>query len=74
VLLANAAMSALLLFLSGGLDQWIAMDKWQRVWHLAWVIGAAVPLYFGALYGLGLRVRDFRVLPSRRTAAASDAA
>jgi peptidoglycan biosynthesis protein MviN/MurJ (putative lipid II flippase) len=74
VLLANAAMSVLLLLLSGSLDQWIAMDKWQRVWHLVWVIGAAVPLYFGALYGLGLRLHDFRVLPSRRTASASDVA
>ncbi len=60
VLLANAAMSVLLLVLSGSLDSWIAQGALERAWRLAWEILAAMAVYFGALYGLGLRPQDFR--------------
>ena len=63
ILLANAVMSALLLLLSGSLDSWIALNAAHRVWRLGWSIGMAILAYFGMLYALGLRLRDFRIQP-----------
>lgn len=71
VLLANAAMSLLLLVLGGSLDSWIAMNAVQRASRLGEVILAAMLVYFGALYGLGLRPQDFRTRPVRAAAAPS---
>jgi putative peptidoglycan lipid II flippase len=71
IVLANAAMSLLLLALSGSLDTWIALNAVQRAWRLGWLIAAAIVVYFGALYALGLRPQDFRARPRQPAPSAS---
>jgi putative peptidoglycan lipid II flippase len=57
---ANALMAVLLLVLAGELASWTAASPLDRAVRLTEVIGAAVLAYFGALWALGVRVRDFR--------------
>jgi putative peptidoglycan lipid II flippase len=65
LLLASLAMGALLLYLEGSLDSWLAADKWQRALRIAWVVLAAAAVYFAVLGLCGLRPRHFR--PARVT-------
>jgi putative peptidoglycan lipid II flippase len=60
LLLANGLMAALLLGLSGPLEQWTAAAAGERVARLAVLVGAAAMAYFAALLALGVRPRDFR--------------
>jgi putative peptidoglycan lipid II flippase len=60
LLVANALMAALLLGVTGDLGDWTSAPASERVGRLAAVIVAAVAVYFGALWALGIRVRDFR--------------
>jgi putative peptidoglycan lipid II flippase len=60
LLLANGLMAVVLLAMTGELSQWTAAATGERIVHLALLIGAAVVAYFGALWVLGARVRDFR--------------
>jgi putative peptidoglycan lipid II flippase len=60
LLVANALMAALLLGLAGELSWWTGASAPDRAARLAGIVGAAVAVYFGALWALGLRVRDFR--------------
>ncbi len=60
LLLANAAMGAVLLFWAGDLGAWLAMPTWVRALRLAELIAAAIVVYFGVLFALGLRPRDLR--------------
>ena len=70
LLLASLAMAALLLWLGGGLEGWIAADKWVRALRLAGVVLAAGTVYFAVLGICGLRPLHFR---PRRAQPASDA-
>lgn len=73
IVLANAAMAALLLWLSGDLDTWLLTSTTERIARCAAIITAAATVYFAALYLLGLRYRDFAGHPSTRaTPAAAD--
>jgi putative peptidoglycan lipid II flippase len=60
LLVANALMAGLLLSLAGELGEWTSAPALERAARLAWVIGAAVAVYFAALWATGVRVRDFR--------------
>jgi putative peptidoglycan lipid II flippase len=60
LLLANVVMGALVLWLAGGLDSWLAADKWARALRMAEVVAAAAAVYFGVLWLCGLRPRHFR--------------
>ena len=60
LLVANALMAALLLVLAGDLSTWTAATALDRSVRLAGIILAALAVYFGALWALGMRVRDFR--------------
>ena len=58
------AMALLLGFLVPGLEAWTAAPRAERV---AWLVGAIVAgglVYFGALFGAGLRPRHLQVRPS----------
>lgn len=59
LMVALGVLAAVLFWLSGTPDSWIHATLWQRVPRLAMVIGAGGGAYFGALWLLGFRVRDF---------------
>jgi putative peptidoglycan lipid II flippase len=54
---ALTVMVALLVWFSGPLSLWLALDDLQRVARLTVVILAAVGVYFAVLFALGLRYR-----------------
>ncbi len=60
LVLALAAMGLLLWLCASDAKAWTGVSGWARGLKLAWVISAAVVVYFGALYVLGFRVKDFR--------------
>ncbi|MCZ7563616.1 MAG: murein biosynthesis integral membrane protein MurJ [Burkholderiales bacterium] len=61
---ALAAMGAALWFAMGPEAWWIAASGPHRIVALAGLVGLGMATYFGALWGLGFRLRDF----SRRAA------
>jgi putative peptidoglycan lipid II flippase len=60
VLLANAAMAGLLLWLGGDIQSWIAQSPWQRAGRLAVSVAAAGATYFAVLFLAGMRMRHLR--------------
>jgi len=60
LLVASALMAGLLLYVAGGLGSWTGAPALDRAGRLAAIILAAVAVYFGALWALGARPRDFR--------------
>jgi putative peptidoglycan lipid II flippase len=60
VLLANAAMAALLVWLTGDLRDWLTQSSWERAGHLALCIVAGATTYFAALFLAGARLRHVR--------------
>ncbi len=60
VLIANAAMAALLLWLAGNTSEWLARPALERAGTLALCIAAAAGLYFAALFACGLRMAHLR--------------
>jgi putative peptidoglycan lipid II flippase len=61
VLLANAAMLAMLLFLHQPLDWWLDAGFSGRVIWLAITVAAAIAVYFGSLYITGMRHTTLRL-------------
>jgi putative peptidoglycan lipid II flippase len=59
IALALVIMSAILWFGAGDDEWWLASSAAQRVVRLAWVITAGGASYFGSLWLLGFRPRDF---------------
>ena len=57
VVTATIVMGVLVVFLAGPLADWLAPGELRRVGHLAWVLLAAIALYFAVLLVLGLRFR-----------------
>ncbi|MDR2015821.1 MAG: murein biosynthesis integral membrane protein MurJ [Azoarcus sp.] len=57
---ALAALGAVLWFGSGTAEEWLARGGASRVLHLSGVVVAGTASYFGVLFALGLRPRDFR--------------
>jgi len=64
--IALAVLGVALWFAQRGID-WTALQSapWQRAAWLAALIAGAVALYFGVLFALGFRVRDFRAERAR---------
>ncbi|MDB5986653.1 MAG: murJ [Nevskia sp.] len=60
LLAANLAMGALLFALMGDLPSWLALGTWSRALRLSELIAAAIVVYCGLLFVLGLRPRDLR--------------
>jgi putative peptidoglycan lipid II flippase len=60
---ATAAMTGLVLGFAGPLADWLALDTWHRCLRLAALILAALGVYFGALFALGLRYRHLASHP-----------
>ncbi len=64
VVVANLAMTALILFATPALEDWLAWGAGARSWRLGALIGASGLLYVGALWLLGLRGRHITALRS----------
>ena len=60
VLLANAVMGGLLVWLAGDLNSWIQLSATARVLRLAGGVVAGAAVYFAVLFAAGLRYRDLR--------------
>ena len=60
VLLANASMAALLLWLAGDIGGWLSMPPLERAARLGMCIVAAAATYFAVLFVAGTRVRHLR--------------
>lgn len=60
LLVANALMAAVLLYFVGDLGGWTGAPALERGGRLALIILAAVSVYFGTLWALGARLKDFR--------------
>jgi len=61
--LATLVMTVLVVFFAGPLSQWLALDSLHRVTRLATVIVAAIAVYFGMLFALGLRYGHLSTRP-----------
>ncbi|MCH9770274.1 MAG: murein biosynthesis integral membrane protein MurJ [Gammaproteobacteria bacterium] len=61
LVLANAAMGLLICWLKADLQVWLGWHIIQRVWHLAFIIGASVCVYIAMLLLMGLRLRDLHL-------------
>ncbi|WP_020648889.1 murein biosynthesis integral membrane protein MurJ [Solimonas variicoloris] len=60
LLLACAALAALVLWMAGPLEWWMAARARDKALHTALIIAAAILVYFGVLAASGLRLRHFR--------------
>jgi putative peptidoglycan lipid II flippase len=60
VLLANAAMAALLIWMGGNLETWLVLSPWERATRLAVCIVAGAATYFAVLLLSGMRLRHVR--------------
>jgi putative peptidoglycan lipid II flippase len=69
IVVALAALGAVLEWLGGNAETWLAAGLAWRAAHLALLVGAGGAVYFGVLYILGLRLRQF----ARREASAPPA-
>lgn len=59
VLLALAVMGAVLAGLTGPAADWLAAPAWRRAAHLGLLVAAGAGAYFGVLFALGMRLKDF---------------
>jgi len=59
LLAASAVMVGVILLLNKDVAQWLAWGWPQRTSYLGLVVLAAALAYFGTLYALGMRLRDF---------------
>lgn len=64
VLVANAAMGALLVWMAGDTARWMAMSFVERLWRGGGGIVLAALLYFAVLALVGLRQRHLRSVPA----------
>jgi putative peptidoglycan lipid II flippase len=60
ILFANAVMAALLLYLGGDIQGWLAAAPLQRAARLAFCVTAGAAAYFAALYVSGVRLAQMR--------------
>ncbi|WP_245756642.1 murein biosynthesis integral membrane protein MurJ [Amphritea atlantica] len=57
---ANLAMIGFLLLLAGSAEQWLRFDMWQRVSHMAVLVGGGATVYLLVLLITGMRLRHLR--------------
>lgn len=60
ITLALLLLATTLWFGMGKEADWLVASTWTRVSHLSALVGAGITVYFGALWVLGFRLRDFR--------------
>ncbi len=61
IVTASAAMAGFLIWFSGSLDQWLQTPALDRaVWLAGLVVGGGA-IYFAVLFGLGVRLHQFKV-------------
>jgi len=60
VLIANAVMAALLIWLGGDISGWLAASPLARGARLAMCVAAGAAAYFAALFICGQRLRHMR--------------
>lgn len=61
LLVANAALGAIIVYLQAPVDSWLAAGGIQRATDMAIMVGAGALVYFVALALAGVRVRHFRL-------------
>jgi putative peptidoglycan lipid II flippase len=75
IAIALGVLALLLWAISGPASWWMHASVWGRIARLALTGGAAIVVYFGALWLLGFRLRDFNrrepELPADRASAAT---
>jgi putative peptidoglycan lipid II flippase len=60
LLVANALMVLVILWLGGITDSWLEWSVWQRAWQLGILCVAGASVYFVTLVVCGLRPRHLR--------------
>ncbi|MCV6610866.1 MAG: murein biosynthesis integral membrane protein MurJ [Amphritea sp.] len=60
LLFANGVMVALLIWLAGTPEQWLAYDLWQRVMQMALLVSVGIAAYVLVMVAGGLRPRHLR--------------
>lgn len=60
LLIANTALVIVILLLSGSPKQWLEYQAMDRMLSMGMVVAAGVTVYFGVLFGAGLRPRHLR--------------
>jgi putative peptidoglycan lipid II flippase len=63
IVAANLLMAAVLWWLGGDLQSWVATGSLERVWRCALCVGAGAAVYFAALYVFGMRYRHLATRP-----------
>lgn len=61
IIAANVAMGVGLYFWAGGIDLWLELPAWTRVWRLAACVIGGAAAYFAVLWIAGARLRHFRL-------------
>lgn len=61
IALASAAMAAFLLWCSGTLQDWLDASTMERIVWLGGLVVGGGALYFAVLFGLGVRLQQFKV-------------
>lgn len=56
---ALLALGLSLWFGMGREQEWLTTHGWTRIIHLGWLVGMGVAVYFGALWLMGFRLKDF---------------
>jgi putative peptidoglycan lipid II flippase len=59
LVLAVSAMALMLWMGGGGSDAWLHYPAWEKLWRLLVLVAAGAGVYFGMLWALGLRLKDF---------------
>jgi putative peptidoglycan lipid II flippase len=57
IAVSNALMAAVIWWMSGDLQSWLAVGAMERVWRCALCVAAGAAVYFASLYALGMRYR-----------------
>lgn len=58
--LSASIMGGLVYYFSPQMPQWFAMTTLTKIHWLAWLLAVAAISYFGSLFALGIRKKDFR--------------
>ena len=72
-IVGNLAMVAFLWWFAGDAREWLDMRALERAGRMSILVGGGAVIYFGTMVALGLRVRDLKVQPAARSAAADRA-
>jgi putative peptidoglycan lipid II flippase len=63
IVVASTLMAAFLWWFGGDLATWLVTSKINRVFWLTGLVAGGIAIYFGALWLMGVRTRQFRLQP-----------